>query len=95
MMTMRELNEGEFQECDFGKHFTYRKTDNLWAIEQGFMHEVDVLDGVRFARVLKTVAYVCVDEDEHGKPVFELWKIKKHVRYNDKEPVLYSKLKRN
>lgn len=88
------LNQGEFQECDFGKYFTYRKTDNLWAIEQGFMHEVDVLDGVRFARVLKTVAYVCVDEDEYGKAVFQIWKIKKHVQYNESEPVVYSKLKR-
>ena len=95
MMTFEEINEGEFQEIDFGKHFTYRKTDNLWAIEQGFMHEVDVLDGVRFARVLKTVAYVCTDEDEYGKAVFQIWKIKRHVRYNEKEPVLYSKLKRN
>lgn len=95
MMTLRELNEGEFQECDYGNYFTYRKTDNLWAIEQGFMHEVDVLDGVRFARVLKTVAYVCIDEDEHGKAVFEKWNIKNHSLYREKEPVLYSKLKRN
>lgn len=100
MMTLKELNEGEFQECDFGNYFTYRKTDNLWAIEQGFMHEIDVGSGgignggVRFARVLKTVAYVCVDEDAEGKAVFEIWKIKKHNRYNQSEPVLYSKLKR-
>ena len=59
------------------------------------MHEVDVLDGVRFARVLKTVAYVCVDEDEYSKAVFQIWKIKKHNKYNELEPVLYSKLKRN
>lgn len=95
MMTLKELNEGEFQECDYGKHFTYRKTDNLWAIEQGFMHEVDVLDGVRFARVLKTVVYVCVDEDAYGKAVFEKWNIKNHSLYRENEPVLYSKLKRN
>lgn len=62
---MRELNIGEFQECDYGNYFTYRKTDNLWAIEQGYMHEIDVGDcQVRFARVLKTVAYVCTDEDK-------------------------------
>jgi hypothetical protein len=85
MMTMRELNEGEFQECDFGNYFTYRKTTNNWAIEQGFMHEIDVGDGgVRFARVLKTVAYVCVDEDEYGKAVFEKWNIKNHSLYRDK-----------
>lgn len=82
MMTFQELNEGEFQECDFGKYFTYHKTDNLWAIEQGFTHEVDVLDGMRFARVLKTVAYVCIDEDEYGKAVVDKWQIKKHFMYN-------------
>jgi hypothetical protein len=94
MMTLQEFNIGEFQECEFGKYFTYSKTSNLWAIEQGFLHQVDVLDGVRFARVLKTVAYVCVDEDEYGKAVFQIWKIKKHVTYNQTEPVVYSKLKR-
>lgn len=82
MMTMRELNVGEFQECDYGLYFTYRKTDNLWAIEQGYMHEIDVGDcQVRFARVLKTVAYVCTDEDAFGKAIFEIWKIKKHTLY--------------
>jgi hypothetical protein len=81
MMTLKALNTGEFQECEYGKYFTYRKTDNLWAIEHGYMHEVDVLDGVRFARVLKTVAYVCTDEDAAGKPVFQIWKIKKHSIY--------------
>lgn len=81
MLTMQELNYGEFQEEDHKKYFTYRKTDNLWAIEHGFMHQVDVLDGVRFARVLKTVAYICTDEDAYGKPVHEIWKIKKHVIY--------------
>jgi hypothetical protein len=82
MMTLRELNIGEFQECDYGNYFTYRKTDNLWAIEQGYMHEIDVGDcQVRFARVLKTVAYVCTDEDASGKAIFEIWKIKKHNLY--------------
>jgi hypothetical protein len=67
MMTMRELNIGEFQECNYGLYFTYRNTDNLWAIEQGYMHEIDVGDcQVRFARVLKTVAYICTDEDASG-----------------------------
>ena len=75
------FNEGEFQECDFGKYFTYRNTDNPWAIEHGFMHEVDVLDGVRFAKVLKTVVHICIDEDAYGKPVCEIWKIKQHNKY--------------
>ena len=100
MMTLKEINIGEFQEVDYGNYFTYSNTNNLWAIEQGFMHQIDVGDGgignggVRFARVLKTVAYVCVDEDAEGKAVFVIWKIKKHNRYNQSEPILYSKLKR-
>jgi hypothetical protein len=35
----------------------------------------------RYAKVLKTVAYIAVDEDEYGKPVTEKWDIKKHVPY--------------
>ena len=82
MMTMRAFNVGEFQECDYGNYFTYRKTDNLWAIEQGYVHEIDVGDcQVRFARVLKTVAYVCTDEVASGKAIFQIWKIKKHNLY--------------
>jgi len=83
MMTMKEFNLGEFQEESYGNYFTYRKTTNVWAIEHGFMHEVDVGDcQVRFARVLKTVAYICTDEDANCKPVYEIWKIKKHNLYN-------------
>jgi len=47
----------------------------------GFPHEVFVgpgngYDEVRFGRVLKTVAYIVVDEDEFGNPVVEKWDIK-------------------
>jgi hypothetical protein len=31
--------------------------------------------------VKKTVAYVCVDEDEFGLPVVEKWHIKRHRQY--------------
>jgi hypothetical protein len=82
VITLKEINIGEFQECEYGNYFTYRKTNNLWAIEQGFSHEIDVGDcQVRFARVLKTVAYVCTDEDASGKAIFQIWKIKKHNLY--------------
>ena len=41
-----------------------------------FPHEVFVgCDQSRYARVLKTVAYVVVDEDENG-PVIEKWNIR-------------------
>jgi hypothetical protein len=36
---------------------------------------------LRYARVLKTVAYVAVDEDEHGQPILEKWKLKKNSQY--------------
>jgi hypothetical protein len=82
MMTMRDTNQGEFQEKEYGNYFTYRKTDNPWAIQNNLMHEVDVGDGgVRFANVLKTVAHVCIDEDSEGKAVLDTWKIKKHILY--------------
>lgn len=35
----------------------------------------------RYALVLKTVAYIVVDEDEYGQPVVEKWKIKQHKEY--------------
>ena len=76
-MLSNKLNPiGEFQEKTFGKYFTYSKTNDSWAIANGCTHEIDVLDGVRFAKVLKTVAHVCVDEN-----LFEVWAIKNHIKY--------------
>lgn len=42
-------------------------------------------DQTRFARVLKTVAYVVVDETDDGKLVVEKWPIKKLCFYNAKK----------
>lgn len=40
-------------------------------------HEIAMSDGsFRFARVLKTVVYIVVDEDEFGAPVVEKWDVK-------------------
>jgi hypothetical protein len=36
----------------------------------------------RYAKVLKTVIYVAVDEDENGQPVLEKWKLKRHEKYD-------------
>lgn len=73
---------GHFQEKDYGKWFTYRLTDNPWALSHGFQHEIDVLDGVRFANVKKTVATVCIDESDSGAPVCSKWLFKKHYPKN-------------
>ena len=79
MYRYNSINSGEFYECDFDKNFTYRETKNEWALSNGLKHEIDVLDGVRFANIRKTVANVCVDEASNGTPVTEKWFIKKHV----------------
>lgn len=84
MMNLNFDNIGAFQEKDKGHWFTYRPTTNQWALENGYLHEVDVLDGYRFATVKKTVVYICVDEDEFGEPVVEHWQIKKHEVYSKK-----------
>lgn len=39
----------------------------------------------RYARVLKTVAYVVVNETDDGKLVVEKWPIKKFYLYNTKK----------
>lgn len=80
MHRFNEKNVGEFQEAKFGKYFTYKLTNDPWALANGFPHEVDVLDGVRYANVKKTVAYVCTGEDV-TVPIANKWKIKKHVLY--------------
>ncbi len=36
----------------------------------------------RYARVLKTVAYIVVDEDEAGEPVVEKWAVHSGHQYN-------------
>lgn len=81
MHRMNEQNTGEFQEVEFGKYFTYKRTNDFWALQHGFQHEIDVLDGIRYGNVKKTVAYICVDEDEVGAPVINKWNIKKHMIY--------------
>ena len=37
---------------------------------RGYTHEIFMSDGSRrYARILKTVAYVAIDEDEFGNPI--------------------------
>ena len=72
---------GEFYVPDSRKHFTFRPSDNEWAAKHDLIHAIDVLDGIRFGIVRKTLAYVAVDEDAHGNPVFERWMITKRIVY--------------
>ena len=74
-------DSGEFYLPETGKYFTFRPTDNPWAAQHDLIHEVDVLDGVRFAIVRKGIAYVAIDEDANGHPVLERWTITKRRTY--------------
>ena len=72
---------GEFREVTHGKFFSYRATSNPWALSHGLQHEIDVLDGVRFGNVKKTVCNLSIEEDEFGSPIIEKWAIKNHYLY--------------
>ena len=69
--------------------FRHRETDVFFEyadrneVEPGWLeghpYVIFMSDGTyRQAGILKTVAYVVVDEDEYGNPVTEKWQIKQH-----------------
>jgi hypothetical protein len=75
---------GCFIEKDYGNNFEYEvnREEDSWLPVSEYPHRVWVSNEEwRYAKVLKTVAYIAVDEDEYGKPVTEKWDIKKHVPY--------------
>lgn len=72
---------GEFQEKEHGKWFTYKKTNDEWAKKHNLPHEIDVLDGKRYAHVKGTVAHVATDENEDGTPKLKKWNLKKHNKW--------------
>ena len=58
------------------------------ALCEDFDHKIWVGDMIgspyRYGTVKKTVAYVCIDEDEFGLPVVEKWDLKKCQKYPKK-----------
>lgn len=76
-------DSGEFYVPDTRKYFTFRPTDDAWAVKHDLIHAIDVLDGIRFGIVRKGVAYVAVDEDQYGNPVIERWTITKRKTYQE------------
>jgi hypothetical protein len=70
-------DSGEFFLPETKKYFSFRPTNNPWALENGLLHEIDVLDGLRFGIVRKTLAYIAIDENQYGKPVIAKWDITK------------------
>lgn len=74
---------GYFREKDYGRPFEYKA--NFFNIQPEYPHIVFVGpegDQMRFAKVLKTVAYVVVDENEDGL-IVEKWQIKSHRSYQN------------
>lgn len=81
---------GSFREADSNNHFEFgcrhsAPADDFcsygWADMQDFPHVIFTTDGRRYARVLKTVAHVIVDENEFGQPVVEKWNLRGHRDY--------------
>jgi|TARA_B110000977_G_scaffold125544_1_gene160748 hypothetical protein len=77
---------GNFVEKEYGNNFEYSLNDDPIALCEDYPHKIWVGglvndQGYRYGIVKKTVAYVCVDEDEFGLPVLEKWDLKKNTEY--------------
>lgn len=76
---------GVFTEKDCGNYFEWSVNDDPMSWCEDFPHKIWVGDTIgspyRYGLVKKTVAYVCVDEDEFGLPVLEKWFLKKCQKY--------------
>jgi len=73
---------GNFTEKEYGNlfEFSVNNEEEYFVKRADYPHKVWVGDGWRYGRVLKTVAYVIVDEDEGG-PIVEKWAIKNYNEY--------------
>ena len=77
---------GQFVEKEAGNYFEFSNNDEEDSVMSGWPHKVWVGglandQGFRYARVLKTVAYLVLDEDEYGEPVVVKWDIKNKRDY--------------
>jgi hypothetical protein len=75
---------GEITEREHGKYFEYgvRPADGCDFAEDA-MHVIAMSDGsTRYARVLKTVAWVVINEADDGSPVWERWELKANREYD-------------
>lgn len=73
---------GCFREREFDNLFEFSVNDDYTEFGEQFPHKLWVSDGsYRYAHVLKTVAYVSVDENDDGTPKIEKWFIKNWRKY--------------
>ena len=75
---------GIIQHAETLAQFEYSKRPagdrgGIWWDQYGY--RIFTRDGDRMARILKTVAYVVIDEDPDGQPVVEKWPLRKHRTY--------------
>ena len=70
---------GIFTEASFGHRFEYAVSDH--SPFEGYDHVVFCGDEVRYARILKTRAYVVIDETDDSQPIIEKWVIRGHSEY--------------
>jgi hypothetical protein len=70
---------GQFREADHGMVFEFaerRWPDDTFASDMPHVIYVGKDAEPRLAKVLRTVAFVVIDEDADGQPVIERWEIK-------------------
>ncbi len=75
---------GQFRESEYGQFYEYAARPEGYGgdFAPEAQHLVYVSDGsFRYARVLKTVAYIVIDEGEEGAPIEERWHLKRHNPY--------------
>lgn len=74
---------GCFREAEQNRYFEYAiRPDEGIDFAPDCPHIVYVLDGFRYAKVLKTVAWIAVGENDDGSPVLEKWAIREHRHYD-------------
>ena len=76
---------GNFTEPTYGKCFEYDSlSDSLEHPHRVWVTTpwTGIDSGWRYAKVLKTVAHIVIDEDENGL-VIEKWQIKRHSVYTN------------
>jgi len=73
---------GRFIEKECGHVFEYGNNDSSWMADL-YPHQVYVgyLGEARIARVIKTRAFVVVDEDANGLPIVQTWDIKNRMEF--------------
>ncbi len=80
---------GSFVEKEYGHCFEFTSINENYFKEAGCTHMLAV-GGIhtddryyRGAKILKTVAYVLVDQDDNGEKVWQKWDIKNHTLFNN------------